>query len=590
VCHFNAKKRGWGWEWGEGNKKLKWRKTGWNIEIGAMANLIPDIDPSMIENKGERRFYRAAMELPDDYTVVYSFKFTVSESKKPSSTVYEADFIIIHPRLGFVTVEVKQGDYKYEKNRWFIFLGQGYVPADKDPVEQARRTMYRILDGYKQEARKGFYPLDMCYAVCFPDCYDLSGNLPAHLSSESVILAKDLEDLHGAMQRIFGDSPRKPHENETNLLINRVLAPSFQVFTALESQIEAFEKKSERLLTDEQERILDETEMDRRKVFLGGGGTGKTFISMEKTRRLVADGKKVLLTCFNKNLGSYFRKELADELATGRLTATNFHDFLVQILDKYGVNTEIPREDEERNRFFKQTLPEEAFDLFVNLSSEEKFDSLVVDEGQDFHEEWFSVLESALKGGEEGEFYVFADLYQSLFNPETDFIKKLPVSKHRLVRNLRNTACINDWVSALLPEEARLKCKQEKGLPVVSFKWETPGEECKLVEKEVGRLVSQGINPQRIVILSPHVKERSSFAEREYIKNWPLGQIDDLRPNTLRFCTIRSFKGLESPIVFLTGVQPGTRACTMADVYVGASRARFLLYVFYHQDFLWEGK
>ena len=555
-----------------------------------MATLIPDMDPALVENEGERRFYRAAMELPDDYTVLYSFKFTVSENKEPPSTIYEADFIIIHPQLGFVTVEVKQGEYKYEKNRWFIFSGKNYVPVNKDPVEQARRAMYRILDGYKQEARTSVFPLAMCYAVCFPDCYNISGKLPPDLSRQSVILGGDLEDLHGKMQLIFGDTPRKRHENDTNLLVKRVLAPSFKVFTDLESQIEAFERKSERLLTDEQERILDETVWDRRKVFLGGAGTGKTFIAMEKTRRLVAEGKKVMLTCFNKNLGSYFRGELAEELVTGRLLATNFHDFLVQVLQKYDIDTEIPDEVEERNNFFKHTLPEKAFDILVQLSPEEKFDVLLVDEGQDFSEEWFSVLESALKEGEEGEFYIFADLYQALFNPDAKFIRKLSPSTHRLVRNLRNTSYINEWLSTFLPEEARLKCKQEKGLPVACFEWETPEEEYRLVEKEIGRLISQGINPQRIVILSPHVKEKSFLAEREYIKNFPLGQIDDRCPNTLKFCTIRSFKGLESPIVFLTGIQPGTRACTLADVYVGASRARFLLYVFYHKDFLWSEK
>jgi len=37
-------------------------------------------------------------------------------------------------------------------------------------------------------------------------------------------------------------------------------------------------------------------------LFLGAAGTGKTFITMEKARRSAAQGKKVLLTCFNKNL------------------------------------------------------------------------------------------------------------------------------------------------------------------------------------------------------------------------------------------------------------------------------------------------
>jgi MoxR-like ATPase len=55
-------------------------------------------------------------------------------------------------------------------------------------------------------------------------------------------------------------------------------------------------------LTEEQERILDETALNRRMLFLGTTGPGKTFVAMEKARRLALEGKRVLLTCYNKNL------------------------------------------------------------------------------------------------------------------------------------------------------------------------------------------------------------------------------------------------------------------------------------------------
>jgi len=57
---------------------------------------------------------------------------------------------------------------------------------------------------------------------------------------------------------------------------------------------------------------------------------------MEKVRRLVKDEKRVLLTCFNRRLGDKMRKDLADEIETGLLTATNFHDLLMNILVERG--------------------------------------------------------------------------------------------------------------------------------------------------------------------------------------------------------------------------------------------------------------
>ncbi len=549
-----------------------------------MATMIPDIDPAIIENDGERLVYLAALTLPADYTVLYSYKFTVGDNFGSPGIVYESDFIIIHPALGYLVLEVKSGDYMYSGNQWLNYRGKGYVPAEKDPVEQAKRAMYKILDNFKSTARKGRFPLKICYGVFFPHASKISGSLPQELRNDSVFLSGDLDNLEEKVVKVFGGKAKSCCE-DTDLLIKQVLAPTFKLYDDLESQMEQFAKRSQKILTAEQERIIEETSLDNRKVFLGGAGTGKTFIAMEKTKKLIADGKKVLLTCFNRNLGNYFKEMLSDEISSGLLRTTNFHDFMAVSLEENKVTVKIPDTSVARSEFFSIELPEMAFDLFTGLPDEEKYDALVVDEGQDFREDWFPVLESFLREGENGEFYIFADLYQSLFNPDHKFVMKLPISKHRLMRNLRNTSYINEWLNKLLPEGAQLVSPDLKGIPVVFSEWESEAEECRQVEKEIGRLVSQGIQPCRIFILSPNIKEKSCFAGRDKIKDWPLGEYDDNRQNAVRFCTIRSFKGLESEVVFLTGIRKDNRACTNADIYVASSRARFLLHVFHEKGF-----
>ena len=64
----------------------------------------------------------------------------------------------------------------------------------------------------------------------------------------------------------------------------------------------------------------------------------------------------------------------------------------------------------------------------------------------------------------------------------------------------------------------------------------------------------------------------------------------DVNRNVLRFSTIRSFKGLEADIVFLIDITAGSRVCTEADIYVGGSRARFLLYIFHDANMEVKGK
>ncbi|NLZ38338.1 MAG: hypothetical protein GX893_01845 [Firmicutes bacterium] len=46
-----------------------------------MATLIPFLNPESIENTGERLFYQAAANLPDEHTVLYSFKYLIPESQ-----------------------------------------------------------------------------------------------------------------------------------------------------------------------------------------------------------------------------------------------------------------------------------------------------------------------------------------------------------------------------------------------------------------------------------------------------------------------------------------------------------------------------
>jgi superfamily I DNA/RNA helicase len=97
-------------------------------------------------------------------------------------------------------------------------------------------------------------------------------------------------------------------------------------------------------------------------------------------------------------------------------------------------------------------------------------------------------------------------------------------------------------------------------------------------------LVSQGSTPSRIVILSPNRLEKSSLQGCTRIKEWDLEDFKTARGNCIRFSTIRAFKGLEADVVFLIGMKEGKQTCTDADVYVGGSRARFLLYVFHHRE------
>ncbi|WP_245683854.1 AAA domain-containing protein [Vulcanibacillus modesticaldus] len=541
--------------------------------------MIPDIHIDSIQNKGERDFYRIASLLPDDYTVLYSYKYQIGEYE--NNLVREADFIIVHPLRGYIVVEVKQGNISYHNGRWYEIKDGNYQPLHKDPVEQARTAMFEILNSYRKKSGGNDYPLGIRYAVCFPEATKFSGVLPQDLNKESIWTLNELGNLEKTIEKLF-DKQNKRNAYEANkILINKVLSPVFKIYSTLEDQIALFHQQSEIILSEEQERILDETEEDHRKVFFGAAGTGKTYIAMEKAKRLANEQKKVFLTCYNKNLAKLFNNYIDHE----NIQALNFLDYIEKDLTEKGIYMEKPKKEEDLSSYYDEILPSTAFDYYSSLTEAEKFDAIIVDEGQDFKEEWIITLLSMVK--ENGHFYIFADDKQNIFRTNIEALRRFDISKHRLTVNFRNTQKINEWFASFINEK-RLRSKLSGGLPVQTIKWKNQDEEKQILEKEISRLVSQGLSPNRITILSPYTKKKSCLGSISRIKEWPIVDLKKENGSGIKFSTIRSFKGLEADIVFLIDVHNNDLMCSPEEIYVGASRARYMLYVLHHEN--WKNK
>jgi hypothetical protein len=89
--------------------------------------------------------------------------------------------------------------------------------------------------------------------------------------------------------------------------------------------------------------------------------------------------------------------------------------------------------------------------------SEERFDALIVDEGQDFHADWWELAEASLQDPGEGIFYIFFDDDQAL-NPtyRLSSYYPVPLSAASLTRNCRNAGKIFDLLRPLHDEPPEL--------------------------------------------------------------------------------------------------------------------------------------
>lgn len=529
-----------------------------------MARVIPELNLDLIEQEGEARIYAAAKDLPEDYSAVIGYRFC---DQVTGAVIWRADVVIVHPERGFIVLKVKHGEVGFFNGRWHEFIEGGYRELKADPLEEARAAAYALARSYKEKTGWVF-PLDFGFGLCFPDCAKVDGRLPDFVRPTTMLLGTNLDNFPTFVSQVFAGLRPGRDRTACRRLVEHILMANFRLYNTLEEQIRSFAHRAETAFTKEQERILAETELNKRMVFYGAAGTGKTMIAVEKARRLAAAGKKTILTCFNKHLASQFPPDVDG------LIARHFHGLLERLSEQTPA-------DKGSEDYFEHGLPEAAYQYFSGLPQARKYDAIVVDEGQDFRPHWFRCLLALVK--EEGEFYVFADSSQNIFQVDPGGLEALPASRFRLTTNLRNTTSVcRRWIAPLSEANFRLGLKDSG--EVHFHPWQSDSQQARLIEREAAALLAREIQPRRIMVLSPTRRDRSCLADIDSLAGCPIGELGDRRPNAIRFSTIRAFKGLEADVVLLIGVRPDSPVCSRPDLYVGGSRARYILHIFHRQD------
>ncbi len=139
-----------------------------------MARIVPELDPATIEDAAEARLYGARRDLPEDYTVVYKYKFC---DEITGAMVWQADLAIIHPFRGFMVFKVLPGQVALFNGRWHEYTQGGYREMDKDPLAEARAAAYAIVRLYREKYGWNF-PLALTLASVFPAVVSFRGRFP----------------------------------------------------------------------------------------------------------------------------------------------------------------------------------------------------------------------------------------------------------------------------------------------------------------------------------------------------------------------------------------------------------------------------
>lgn len=532
-----------------------------------MARMYPNRLRVETKSNAERLLYeRFQRELPDEYTVFHSVAWLARDTRGGARDG-EADFIVAHPERGILIVEVKGGNIRYDgaSDQWYS--NQHEIT---DPFEQAKDNKYSLLEKLKELPYWRHRWVTLGHVVAFPDVpvkQDLRLDAP-----ETIILdCDDLDRLpawvEGALAYWQAEDGRagEPGRDGVRELV-ALLSPSWELRAPLAVQF-AREEQDFIRLTEQQFRLLDFLNFQRRAAISGCAGSGKTTMATEQARRLGAQGFRVLLTCFNRHLAEYLQ---SDGTLPAKVEVRHFHGVCARLVREAGMADRLAG-GWQSQEWYDRTLPELLMEAAERLGPQ--YDAIIVDEGQDFLADWWVPLQCLLEDPDRGIFYIFYDDNQNLF--QTAFSLPPGLLRFPLTHNCRNTQHIHRTFMPFSRSEVTPQVIGPEGRPAEVTYYGSEHALKQALRRALHRLcVEEEVDTEDIVVLTPRARDKSLLRRWGFVGNfrltdrWPPGS------NEVYCTTPYLFKGLESPVVILVEVYPSSNQDLETLLYVGCSRAR----------------
>jgi hypothetical protein len=521
-----------------------------------------------------RVFNRLAEVLDDDFHVFYSSPW-LGTDRLGNEKDGECDFLIAHPVHGILAIEVKGGkeiSFDPTDAQWRSKDHNNFVHKIKDPVAQARSAKHEILKRLSESRRWPGRFVHAAHGVVFPSASSPPGNLGADRPARIFCCSHQLQ--HGLREWV-GDRLKEgyrpdncePVGHDGMEALERLLAHpftlSFRIGAALAEADGEF-----RVLEPSQYHVLDTIADIPRALIRGGAGTGKTLVAIKEALRSSAAGKKTLLTCHSRPLAMYLERRLK---GAGNLTVASFHALCGRMAKQTGVN--IPSKVSERE-LYENVLPNALYSV-MEANPSLKWDTIIVDEGQDFRPEWWIAIDACLNHN--GNLRVFMDCNQKVYDSAGNGVQDLSVVPVRLSRNLRNTKNIHNAASVHY-SGPDIVADGPDGLEVSWIDAENFEAKIDAAYRELRRLVNnEEVAPGDIAVLVNGPAARASFLERSGGTSIPLTDAETMALEEVVVDTVRRFKGLERPAIIL--IVSGDDMERRELAYVAFSRARAYLCV-----------
>lgn len=548
-----------------------------------MAKMIPTEITFFKEESNEQTLFEALKNLSDDYYVFHSYR--VSQMASDCLSEYEADFLIFNPLYGCLVIEAKAGHiYREDDGQWYYQNGSPM----KNPFDQACSSMYAIKEKltkiYDGQGKIKTY-IKKCKFLWATWFHGLTrqevqdANFGPNAVKELILTKESIKnvvnDIESIMKRIqkmhlvykdpeiIVDANGYQHQltkEESLDLFANALCPSFDIVPSMYKQID--QEKYNKLLK-EQCTVLDFLAEQKSAAVSGASGTGKTFVALERARRIVLTGEKVLFLCYNNNLKNELDKK-----------------HKIENVDFYTIDGYACKKCKTITANYYQLKQ-----VVENEILEEKYEykHIIVDEGQDFgiqeieESHFLDLLADYGTNGKDTSFFIFYDKNQ-LVNGASNLPSYLQNvdSKISLYHNCRNTKKIGETAYSLIDRKPIPYPRAIEGESPRFFFYSSQEELEKRLDNLIEKLSSE-TNYERVILTCKGMDSHSLTSGID--KHNPDTYISLSKKRT-KLYTTNTFKGLESDNVILIDVDKSSFDLNNNSFYVGASRARKMLYVF----------
>ncbi len=467
----------------------------------------------------------------------------------------EGDFVLAHPDRGILVLEVKGGHISQRDGHWY----SNEERLKRPPLDQALNFATLLK---RRLAQQSCQAPAVGAAVCFPET-EFERPPGEDILTGIVLGAQHLPWLREAIPPVIDRAVPAPSDS-CGPWMDRVHAMWGETWIpALSLGARAKNLGKDRFaLTDAQLETLDGLLENDRVLVKGGAGSGKTLLAAEAARREAASGKRVLLLCFTQPL----RRWLADRISGSGVEVCTVSGLAKAIVDA----AEGPsRPEGATDSEYWESLLLRSCDL-----AESRWDTVIVDEAQDFQEAaWFLVAQLAPKGK---RLWAFFDPGQG-FWADRKPPAELFTTQYRLPKGLRCPpgiqALANRYIGEPSHEPAIRAALADGTLGIVACPSASSVPD--KIGAEIDRLLSSGLEPGDIAIVSLRGQTApDAIFNHERVGRHALVRADaaDMAERLVADSFLR-WKGLERPAVIVTDLPDGELAQVKIRNHVALTRA-----------------